>query len=115
VLSIPRSDCRPVALRHTSALLQAIGQPVRLQILHLLQAGPTQVGALVDAIGLPQPVVSRHLAVLRRAGALSVDRRGREAIYELCPCTVPLLDVIFPAAATRPSAKQKTRPQESHP
>lgn len=66
----------PRDLRQTVILLQALADPNRLRILKCLQARPACVCELVQATGIPQPRVSRHLGVLRDAG-LVVD--GRDA------------------------------------
>lgn len=97
MISTWRADRRPVSLRETAALLQAVGHPVRLQILEALRPGPATVTAIVDRLALEQPVVSRHLAVLRRAGALSVEPIGRERIYQTTQRTGALIEVLFRA------------------
>jgi DNA-binding transcriptional ArsR family regulator len=49
------------------------------------------VGNLVDALGMPQPTVSKHLRVLREAGVVTVRVHGPRRIYSLAPR--PLSDV----------------------
>src|SRR5690606_36943403 len=96
VISITREDCRPLTLRHAANLLQALAHPVRLQILDVVRERPCTVGEIVERVGLAQPVISRHLAVLRREGVLSVAPSGRERVYRLAGCRVePLLEVLF--------------------
>jgi DNA-binding transcriptional ArsR family regulator len=41
------------------------------------------VHELVGTLGRPQPLVSQHLGVLRLAGVVVAERRGREMIYSL--------------------------------
>jgi ArsR family transcriptional regulator len=38
---------------------------------------------LVDLLELPQPLVSQHLRVLKEAGVVHGERRGREVVYSL--------------------------------
>ena len=83
MITLTRRDCRPVSLRHASTLLQAMGHPVRLQILEALRHHPDTVGEIVSRLGLSQPVVSRHLAILRRASLVTVRTEGRERIYRI--------------------------------
>lgn len=64
-------------------ILKVLAQPVRLEILHRLAEGPVEVTRLAAVIGLSQPNVSQHLAVLRGAGLVEPDRRGREIRYRL--------------------------------
>lgn len=96
MISITRDDCRPLTLRHAADLLQALAHPIRLQILDVVREAPATVGHIVGRLGLEQPVVSRHLAVLRREGVVSVAPSGRERVYRLAGCRVePLLEVLF--------------------
>lgn len=41
------------------------------------------VGEIVDEVGVSQPTVSHHLAVLREAGLVKVRQRGRQTFYSL--------------------------------
>lgn len=68
----------------TADAFNAIAEPRRRQILELLAAaGPCAVGALVIALGLPQPAVSKHLGVLREVGLVSVEKQGQSRVYQL--------------------------------
>ena len=64
-------------------ILRTLASPRRLKILHRLAAGPIEVSRLADDLGLSQPNVSQHLAVLRTAGLVDPDREGREVRYRL--------------------------------
>lgn len=64
-------------------LLRALAAPIRIAIVTVLGAGPRCVHELVDATGAPQPLVSQHLRVLRGAGVVRGERRGREITYHL--------------------------------
>jgi ArsR family transcriptional regulator, zinc-responsive transcriptional repressor len=64
-------------------LLRALTAPVRLAVIDLLADRAYCVHELVDALDVPQPLVSQHLRVLRGAGLVSTRRRGREVVYEL--------------------------------
>jgi DNA-binding transcriptional ArsR family regulator len=64
-------------------LLRALAAPVRIRIVTELAGGPRCVHELVDTIGVPQPLVSQHLRVLRGAGIVRGSRRGREIAYAL--------------------------------
>jgi DNA-binding transcriptional ArsR family regulator len=62
----------------------ALAEPRRREILVLLaRHGALAVGALVLAMGLPQPAVSKHLAVLREAGLVAVEKQGQHRVYSL--------------------------------
>jgi DNA-binding transcriptional ArsR family regulator len=67
----------------TADAFNAVAEPRRRQILDLLSRGELPVNDLVRKLGLAQPLVSKHLRVLREVGL--VDRRdvGRQRIYRL--------------------------------
>jgi DNA-binding transcriptional ArsR family regulator len=68
----------------TTDAFNAIAEPRRRQIVDLLaRRGTLAVGALVAALGLPQPAVSKHLGVLREVGIVSATKEGRQRVYQL--------------------------------
>ncbi|HET9582010.1 MAG TPA: metalloregulator ArsR/SmtB family transcription factor [Gemmatimonadota bacterium] len=71
------SACEP------DSLFRALGDPTRVRIVNLLAAGELCVCDLVELLGLPQPTISRHLAVLRVSGLVWTRRRGRYSHYGL--------------------------------
>jgi len=58
-------------------LLDAVSNVNRLRILKCLQARAAYVCELVEATGIPQPRVSKHLGILRNAGLVSMSRDGQ--------------------------------------
>jgi DNA-binding transcriptional ArsR family regulator len=67
-------------------VFNAIAEPRRRLIVELLaHRGSLAVGAIVLASGLPQPTVSKHLAVLHDVGVVSATREGRQRLYRLEP------------------------------
>jgi ArsR family transcriptional regulator len=64
-------------------VLRTLAHPRRLEILHRLADDPCEVGRLAEALGVSQPNVSQHLAVLRAAGLVEAERDGREVRYRL--------------------------------
>jgi len=79
----PLPTASRAALRRIAALHDACADPARLRLLSLLVAGDLCVCDLTDLTGLSQPFVSRHLARLRSAGLVRVERRGKFAYYAL--------------------------------
>ena len=68
----------------TTDVFNAIAEPRRRQIIEVLaRRGTLPVGALVIAIDLPQPAMSKHLGVLRKVGVVSMDKSGRQRVYRL--------------------------------
>ncbi len=66
-----------------NATLTVLAEPNRLRIIELLREHPRTVNEIVDALGLPQPLVSKHLRVLREAGMVQVRPRAQQRVYEL--------------------------------
>lgn len=77
------SPSEPVSLETVTLRLDALAHPVRLRLLRTLARGPHTTGELAHAWELSPPEVSRHLAVLRRAGLLEARRQGRYVRYTL--------------------------------
>jgi len=65
------------------AVLEVIAEPTRRRILDAVRGGERSVGELVDAVGMHQPGVSRHLKVLRDAGLVEVRRDAQRRLYRL--------------------------------
>jgi len=64
-------------------LLRALAAPVRIAIVLQLQESHRCVHELVDALEVPQPLVSQHLKILKSAGVVTGERSGREVLYRL--------------------------------
>ncbi len=67
----------------TTDAFNAVAEPRRRQILDLLAAGELPVNDLVARLGVAQPVVSKHLRVLREVGLVDVRDAGRQRMYRL--------------------------------
>jgi DNA-binding transcriptional ArsR family regulator len=67
----------------TTDAFNAVAEPRRRQILDLLTAGERSVGEMVEALRLPQPLVSKHLKVLREVELVAVREVGRQRLYRL--------------------------------
>ena len=60
-----------------------LAEPSRRRILERLRRAESSVGDLVDALGMSQPAVSKHLKVLREAGFVTVRTAAQQRIYRL--------------------------------
>ena len=74
-----------------TAVLEVIAEPTRRRILDAVRDGERSVGELVEAVGMHQPGVSRHLKVLRDAGLVEVRRDAQRRLYRLRP--EPLMEL----------------------
>ncbi len=93
----------PSSIDDLDLILKGLADPTRLRVLNLLAAGEMCVCDIVELLELPQPTVSRHLAVLRRAGLVVVTRRARFAHYALIQNpespSYPVLEAVIGAVA----------------
>lgn len=76
---VPSAD----ALTGAGELLRALAAPVRIAIVLQLHDAERCVHELVDALDVAQPLISQHLRVLKAAGVVAGQRRGREVVYRL--------------------------------
>ena len=67
----------------TTDAFNAVSEASRRDLLDALGSGEATVGDLVDRLGLTQPHVSKHLAVLRTVGLVSVRAEGRHRWYRV--------------------------------
>ncbi|AZG48054.1 ArsR/SmtB family transcription factor [Gordonia insulae] len=70
----------------TSAVLKALGDPVRLRLLSEVAAHPGGEACVCDISGsfdLSQPTISHHLKVLREAGLVTSERRATWVYYRV--------------------------------
>ncbi len=61
----------------------ALADPTRAGIVDALAQGPRTVNEIVELFSISQPSISRHLRVLREAGLVRVEARGRSREYQL--------------------------------
>jgi ArsR family transcriptional regulator, arsenate/arsenite/antimonite-responsive transcriptional repressor len=66
-------------------LLKALADPNRLTLLRWIHQKPTCVCDLMVSVELPQPTVSRQLALLRQVGWVATERQGQWVYYRLHP------------------------------
>jgi DNA-binding transcriptional ArsR family regulator len=69
-----------------------LAEPTRRRILDLLRQSDTSVGALVEALAVSQPTMSKHLKVLREAGFVSCRTAAQQRIYRIEPRPFQALD-----------------------
>lgn len=60
-----------------------LAEPTRILILYELANGPCNVTELAGSLKLSQPLVSRHLKVLRERGMVTATRQGAAMEYQL--------------------------------
>ena len=70
-------------LEELTSLFKLLSDKTRLHLLLLLAQGERNVTSLCEAIGLPQPTISHHLALLREQSLLANRRAGKQVFYQL--------------------------------
>lgn len=87
---MPRRWCRFMRVKkkeraRKELLFRALADGTRLRLLNLMGDDEVCVCFLVEALGMTQPKISRHLAYLRRAGIATARREGKWMHYRLLP------------------------------
>ncbi len=61
----------------------AVAEPKRRQVLAVIGTEELSVNEIVNLLGWPQPMVSKHLGVLKQVGLVSERRVGRQRMYRV--------------------------------
>ncbi len=70
-------------IEQLAPLLKVCGHPLRLKILCAIEKNESCVTELWTCLGQPQPVVSQHLAVLKKRGIVRSSVRGNKRYYSI--------------------------------
>jgi len=77
-------------------VFKALGHPTRLWIVMQLADGTEHcVCEFVEAVGADFSTISQHLTVLKQAGIIIDDKRGKQVFYQLtCPCIINMIECL---------------------
>lgn len=93
-------------------LFDVLAEPTRRRILDEVRERERSVGELVGRLGMSQPRVSKHLAVLRAAGLVDVRQDAQRRLYRVRPAPLAELDAWLepyrPFLAERPELPDRT-------
>lgn len=85
----------PDTVRAVADRLKVLAEAARLSVLNELRSGPRNVSELIDATGLNQANLSKHLQLLHAHGFVARRREGLFVIYELAdPSVFELCDIM---------------------
>jgi ArsR family transcriptional regulator len=84
-------------LQAVDQMFKALADPTRIRILGLLSAGEICVCHIHESLRLPQSLVSRHLAYLRRAGLVEARKEGLWVHYRIAPRRDDLMQTLLDA------------------
>ncbi len=76
-------------------VLKAMAHPARLWMVEQLAAGERCVCELVEGLELDYSTVSKHLLILKNAGVVEDDKRGKQVFYSLkVPCVLNFMHCV---------------------
>jgi len=82
-------------LQNAADILRTVAHPMRLQIIHLLEAGEKPVTELSQHLGVQQPYTSQQLNLMKSKGILSSRRNGNQVYYAIAnPNVVKVIQCI---------------------
>jgi DNA-binding transcriptional ArsR family regulator len=94
----------------------ALGDETRCHMLELLRERPRPVHDLAAEFDISRPAISRHLRVLKDAGLVREEKRGRENVYAFEAGELAKLDRwlagLRPSRAERPKGRALNSPLE---
>lgn len=99
-------------MKELERLFKALSDGTRLRIICLLEPGSLCVCQIVEVLGLSQSTVSKHLSILKNAGLVSDEKRGRWSYYGLSNKsgkTKPVLSLVFSSACKGSEASRDRR------
>ena len=83
-----------------------LGEPMRLRILQLLEAGESPVGEIVETLKSSQPNISKHLQALCQGGLIRRRREGLNVYYAIAdPMVFRLCELVCRAATEHTRAR----------
>jgi DNA-binding transcriptional ArsR family regulator len=87
--------------RFKSTIFYALSEPIRLEILSFLRSGEKCVCQIVPHLDLIQPLVSRHLKILKNAGIIRCRKDGTRRMYSIVDCQIyNVIDALTPQLVT---------------
>ncbi|MGE5176652.1 MAG: ArsR/SmtB family transcription factor [Hyphomicrobiales bacterium] len=66
-----------------ASIFQGLAHPTRLAIVELVTEGEMSVGGIMQRLGVEQPTISRHLAILRAKRIVASRKDGNQVLYSL--------------------------------
>ncbi len=84
-----------LSVKRKSEIFKALGHPTRLQIVEKLAEGEQCVCVVLEMFDIDMSTLSRHLSVLKNAGIVTDERRGKNIFYSLkCPCILDMFQCL---------------------
>ena len=82
-------------LEARAKVLKALSHPTRLYLVETLADQSHNVNALTDMVGADVSTISKHLSILKDAGLISGEKKGKQVFYRLrMRCALNFLDCV---------------------
>ena len=82
-------------------IFKALAHPIRLRIVEKVAGGEQCVCVILEMFDVDMSTLSRHLSVLKNAGIVTDEKRGKNVYYRLkCPCILKVCDCLEKACST---------------
>ncbi|MEM3726332.1 MAG: metalloregulator ArsR/SmtB family transcription factor [Candidatus Bathyarchaeia archaeon] len=82
-------------IKFKAKIFNALADPVRLKILEYLRDGERCVCEIIPYLGIAQPLVSRHLAILKHYGLVKDRKQGNRRFYSVSdPAIFSVIDAV---------------------
>ena len=98
--------------KNTVSFAKALADGTRQKIMELTCCQWLNVGQIVDAVGVSQPTVSHHLAILKEAGLVETRSEGKHTFYTLnqkrvATCCGQIIEIFAPETETAAIVKSE--------
>lgn len=91
-----------------ATVIKAMAHPSRLLCLEALMAGELCVADLTSLVGADISTVSKHLALLRSVGLVTIEKRGLQVFYRIaCPCLGTFFECMDDLTSSARSSKRR--------
>ncbi|MBE7380262.1 MAG: winged helix-turn-helix transcriptional regulator [Leptolyngbya sp. SIO1E4] len=102
----------PAALQLVAEFFKVLSESSRLQIVCSLRSGPRNVSQIIEATGLGQANVSKHLKILAQAGVVTREQQGVCVFYQIMnPFVFDLCELVCNSLAIQ--IQQQAEQQEA--
>lgn len=89
------TDKEKVLIEAKAKVLKALAHPTRLWMAEQLSTGEMCVCEFVDQIDADFSTISKHLSILKQAGIVGDDKRGKQVFYKLkVPCVLQFISCV---------------------
>ena len=92
-MKYPKKDL----IRFRAKIFKALADPIRLEIIEFLRGGEKCVCEIVPSMEIIQPLVSRHLKILKDCGLVNDRKEGNRRLYSITdPRIFDTIDAVTP-------------------